>query len=340
MLKAGVRRRVPGFTLVELLVVIAIIGILVALLLPAVQAAREAARRMQCGNNLKQIGLAMHNFHDVYKRLPPGYLGEVDQTTREPNESVNLNCQAVCALVYLLPYMEQTNLYDQIDQRLELDIVQAPNPTVGTRGKPTNGWFNYGALHAIANTKLGAYTCPSAPTALARVGMFVYQPTNSGGMTGWYYPAGPGPATDLGRTNYFVNLGGIGEIRNNPGWLVFSGLFWNRTRFNFGENVDGTSNTFIAGENPGGWDPVTGTNSWQKSFDYAWIGGGTMPTAWRLPSSGRNRWYQYGSMHPGTVQFAFADGAVRPISLTVNTTDYIVVSGRKDGRTFATQDFQ
>src|SRR5712671_3528288 len=87
-----------GFTLIELLVVIAIIGILVALLLPAVQAAREAARRMQCGNNTKQLALAMHNYHDVYGSFPPG------------RTSSNISAHA-----HLLPYIEQGNLYQLVD---------------------------------------------------------------------------------------------------------------------------------------------------------------------------------------------------------------------------------
>ncbi len=96
-----IRRRVRGFTLVELLVVIAIIGILVALLLPAVQAAREAARRMKCGNNVKQIGLAAHNYHDTFRGFPPGYI------------KIGSNPRHGWA-VFLLPFIEQANLYDTI----------------------------------------------------------------------------------------------------------------------------------------------------------------------------------------------------------------------------------
>src|SRR6201986_212949 len=94
-------RRRPGFTLIELLVVIAIIAILVALLLPAVQQAREAARRSQCQNNLKQMGLALHNYHDVYQLFPYG-------------------CTAQCSwgisfFVSILPYIDQSNVYNQIN---------------------------------------------------------------------------------------------------------------------------------------------------------------------------------------------------------------------------------
>src|SRR6056297_1076372 len=94
-----------GFTLVELLVVIAIIGILVALLLPAVQAAREAARRMQCGNNLKQMALAMHNYHDTHKAFPFSYM--IDPS--------NLNVQSWGTR--LLPFIEQSAIYDRWDSR-------------------------------------------------------------------------------------------------------------------------------------------------------------------------------------------------------------------------------
>src|SRR6188472_3349467 len=95
--------RRSGFTLVELLVVIAIIGVLVSLLLPAVQAAREAARRMSCGNNLKQIGLAMHNFHDTNNKLPSNIRPSAVSTVRVRWAS------------YILPFMEQSPLYDRID---------------------------------------------------------------------------------------------------------------------------------------------------------------------------------------------------------------------------------
>ncbi len=99
-------KRARGFTLVELLVVIAIIGILVALLLPAVQAAREAARRMQCGNNMKQLGIALHNYHDTYKLLVPRKQGT------SPNPTGNAN--RLSGFIGILPFMEQQPMYDQI----------------------------------------------------------------------------------------------------------------------------------------------------------------------------------------------------------------------------------
>jgi len=108
------RQLKPGFTLVELLVVIAIIGILVGLLLPAVQAAREAARRMQCSNNLKQIGLSLHNYHDAHKRFPPGVVQQQADPQFVPNAgNVNPPIESWGWGAFLLPFMEQGNLYSQ-----------------------------------------------------------------------------------------------------------------------------------------------------------------------------------------------------------------------------------
>jgi prepilin-type N-terminal cleavage/methylation domain-containing protein len=115
----GYRRR--GFTLVELLVVIAIIGILIALLLPAVQAAREAARRVQCANKFKQVGVAMHNYHAAHKRFPPGTVhwdarnfGDPDCGPNPP-PSAPLHYHGWGWCVFLLPYLEQQDIYNQVD---------------------------------------------------------------------------------------------------------------------------------------------------------------------------------------------------------------------------------
>ncbi|MCL2742976.1 MAG: DUF1559 domain-containing protein [Planctomycetaceae bacterium] len=139
------KRKLPAFTLVELLVVIAIIGVLIALLLPAVQAAREAARRMSCTNKLKQIGTALHNYHDVYKSLPAGSSGSWHV---RPDATEALN--ALSSLVRILPFIEQSALYEQC---AALDkVVSTWQTTVYPSGSvPNNAWC----------VQISAYRCPS-----------------------------------------------------------------------------------------------------------------------------------------------------------------------------------
>ncbi len=125
MLRSLSNRRRSGFTLVELLVVIAIIGILVGLLLPAVQQAREAARRMSCQNNLKQIALAAHNFESAHKKLPPGYIYDPSLGTPvSPGTSYTDNFTHhtfVGHLAFLLPFMEQQTVYQPFASALRMD---------------------------------------------------------------------------------------------------------------------------------------------------------------------------------------------------------------------------
>lgn len=113
-----------GFTLVELLVVIAIIGILVGLLLPAVQAAREAARRMQCQNNIRQLGLAAHNFESAYKRFPPGLLFPTPPRSAGLDGANWDKHSGIGHIVHLLPFMEQNAIYQGISQASSLDPDQ------------------------------------------------------------------------------------------------------------------------------------------------------------------------------------------------------------------------
>ncbi len=214
-----------AFTLVELLVVIAIIGILVGLLLPPVQAAREAARQMQCSNNLKQIGLAMHNSHDAQRSLPPGWISSsgltfnlTTQTGTGTNADENWSWSA-----FLLPYREQGNLHTQlnvgpVDARDALD-----NPT----------------LRLLLQTPVSTYRCPSdiAPATNDQ------RPVRS--RAGATYP--------VATSNYVAwNSGSHGFMPGESSGAGASadraGLFTMNRVTRFGACSDGLSNTFLAGE--------------------------------------------------------------------------------------------
>ena len=202
--------RRPGFTLVELLVVIAIIGILIALLLPAVQAAREAARRMQCTNNLKQIGLSMHNYHDTFKCFPPGVI------CFEQNAGNVRTWDSWGWSAFLLPYVEQKPLYDQLnlsDWGHRLNVWTGNNPP---------GDVN------LLTTPIDAYICPSAKSDPVNVDRDMNNVPTPG-------------------TSNYVGCAGVvlqGNKYENTGVLFQE---WD-TAVRFRDITDGTSNTFAVGE--------------------------------------------------------------------------------------------
>ncbi len=163
LLSTMTKRSRKGFTLVELLVVIAIIGILVSLLLPAVQAAREAARRTQCVNNLKQFGLAIHNFHDTNRKFPPGNLGDPNKVTLYGGSLQ----QYTGMIPYILPFMELKNLQDNIEKEvITTDFIPTGSPSA---------WWQWAArvrfrrpasarLSALRMTRINRTSAPLSPS--------------------------------------------------------------------------------------------------------------------------------------------------------------------------------
>src|SRR5579884_4164386 len=162
------RQRAPGFTLIELLVVIAIIAILIGLLLPAVQKIREAAARMTCSNNLKQITLALHNYHDAKGVLPPGIVAPPrlpDGSTPNPSgtpagQGTIQSSPHTGILVFLLPYLEQDNLYKALVPLPAAGGVALDyNPAYTTSQQP---WWTNATNWSMAQTKVKTFMCPSA----------------------------------------------------------------------------------------------------------------------------------------------------------------------------------
>ena len=334
-------RRCRGFTLVELLVVIAIIGVLVALLLPAVQAARAAAARSSCSNNLKQMGIALHNFHDVHGTFPAAlihagwhtsasptarrYKGpEVDYTS-QPNFLVYNHS----GFVALLPYVEQVPLHAQYNYQ-NIAAIRNGNGSTAQLGPNPTGNPNF----IVASTPLKVFTCPSDKVPAP-------QTTATGTGTG-----NPYDRTNLARSNYFFN------IMNNIDQTAFYDAQSVNNKGPFGINGsagmntirDGTSNTIAIGEakqihtsssygpywGAGIHTAVTGrilvfsstsgsqNHCWKPNYSYSWDAV-CCPTC--TPTNA-NKPLQYawgfGSWHPGTTQFVLCDGSVRNIPDTID----------------------
>lgn len=245
------RRRRPAFTLVELLVVIAIIGILVALLLPAVQAAREAARRVSCTNNLKQIGLALHNYHDSFGTLPINMTSGGSGTTPQGLDTTGFYSW----LVPILPFVEQQPLYDSIN--LNISMSDATGPTA-----PYMAYI--GADHPnaeAARTRVPCYLCPSdSNSSTDAMGSALPAPDNYAGNAGWipFATGYDGSRATPGKQNGMIPLVSPGE---DVGWHV--------NKISFKNVTDGLSNTVAVAErriNDRDWNGQSGKNDAIFSF--------------------------------------------------------------------------
>ena len=354
------RRERAAFTLVELLVVIAIIGVLVALLLPAVQAAREAARRSQCQNNLKQLGLGMHNHHDTFNKFPYNF------------QLVGVNTwEALGAHYFILPFIEQKPLFDQF----RIPTTAKPGQPAGA---PPNGAVGDSAMWSFdyngpMNVKVPVFLCPSAQNAPARPVSWggpgsnygwctgsraevVWAGNNFNGMIAYQQPAERGmkDVTD-GLSNTVLAsefLAGTGQNQPTYPYNVFytnDGLFtsiqgWNGVsadvNFPTQQEIDNIGNqaksspSGTRGNNGGMW-------AWYAAYHSTF--NAAAPPNWRFPTAGGNccpggahDWgrglFPPRSNHPNGVNAVLGDGSVRFITNTIDLLTWQRLGARNDGQ--------
>ncbi len=340
--KRGGAGRRRGFTLVELLVVIAIIGVLVALLLPAVQAAREAARRMQCTNNLKQFGLGLHNYHDVYGGFPIGSTGANHPLPRAGWQ------------VRVLPFMEQTPLWDQLH-------MDGPRPGVnygGVVGSVTRQVLADGdeagekqVPYAMCPSDTWRSHVPASTSTPFKTTANWAQSTYTGSIGSQRTPSGNSACNPF--LSFAENMPGCAESELNYGRSTnprcISGMFsyWG-VYLRMQDVTDGTSNVLFVGEvrpdchsHPTyGWWFSNGMGNAHAST-VAPINERT--TCDRVPASqisnpacvGKANYnYSWGfkSFHPGGANFLLVDGSVQFLSETIDHITYQRLGGRSDGQ--------
>src|SRR5262245_20096838 len=333
----GVMRKRPGFTLIELLVVIAILSVLIGLLLPAIQKPRDAAARLQCKNNLKHIGLALHTYHDAKTSFPPGYLSTAPNAAPDhlrqplilslvglwdfpppalnpPPESPGWGWAAL-----LLPYVEQNPLAERIDYELPVEAS---------------------TLWRARTTKVGLFTCP----ADRATGVFLVK--DFLGPT----PRSTGVIAEAATNSYAACYGALGLVNTQP--ELGDGLFSRGSKVRVPDVTDGTSNTLAIGERAALFTQTP------------WAGVMTGGTAQTTPGAPVYTSYKglapamvmarigykklndpyaepvdFFSSHRVVVHFAFADGSVRALTAETNPTVLQALATRAGNETVAAGDY-
>ena len=347
------RHHIRGFTLIELLVVIAIIAVLVALLLPAVQQAREAARRSSCQNNLKQLGLALQNYHDQHKAFPPGqvnssfltgpygnYANPVEATSAIiPTPAAGPFFHGTSWMLFILPNVDQKTIYDQWSW------------TANVYNNGTNPLINaYGFVPA--QTEIPVYYCPSRRNLMnPQKYAYVVRPDFYGPNVGIWTKGGNDYAGCIGsgvayydaapRGTYWLtanqmqadySLNSTGSTTVTPYYYppnpASRGIFGVNSNTNMRDITDGTSNTIIVGEVPRLNNPLIAV---QQSCDgWAWGGCATMFST-RIPPNKSLHYDNSGSDHVGMAYYAFADGSVRDINENINSIVFLHLGTMANG---------
>ncbi len=353
-----------AFTLVELLVVIAIIGVLIALLLPAVQAAREAARRMQCSNHMKQMGLAVHNFHDTYGGLPPSHIGPYSRVT---------------FWFVILPFMEQAAPYERLISNntnkglgANLETPDKTDATPNYSGNVPGTTDAEREEYIKALCRISPYYCPTRRGAGDRITNSGMPQTNDCEETDFTRQFAYGPANDYCIVQVMANSDPATQGMFNehcdsitPTWASAGGSSsfaddLNRDRSPFrcalqttvsyvDEDLknwqprdemawwaDGASNQIIIGEKyymPDEQYVHRNDGTWLFSHYDNWGGlGRGFHRSWFMLTRGlmkeqvqcNNNWKKFGSWHPGVCNFIIGDGSVRAVSVTVSTENILV----------------